>query len=179
MDAAQIKADKIKEYNLNHPLKVGGKQTSALREIVKMQDGCQYRGTIKQGKREGYGEAWWPDGRYYQGYWKADKPDGQGRLFEIDSTIYEGEWRGGLKSGQGKLTQFGSTSFYEGTFSNDKKNGQGFEKSDFGNYNGEYKDDLRHGKGKCVYSNGDIYEGEFKNDLHDGLGKYTRIDPNT
>ena len=31
-------------------------------------------------------------------------------------------------------------------------------------YVGELKDNLKHGKGKLKYKNGDIYEGEFKND---------------
>jgi len=68
MDAARIKAEMIKDYNHKNPLKVGGKQSSGVREIKQMHDGCQYKGnTNKNGKREGYGEAWWPDGRYYQG----------------------------------------------------------------------------------------------------------------
>ena len=33
MDAAQIKAEMIKEYNVKNPLKVGGKQPSGFREI--------------------------------------------------------------------------------------------------------------------------------------------------
>lgn len=31
---------------------------------------------------------------------------------------------------------------------------------------------MKHGKGKLLYSNGDIYEGEFKDNLHDGQGTY-------
>ncbi len=30
---------------------------------------------------------------------------------------------------------------------------------------GEWKEDLRHGWGKCVYPNGDIFEGYFENGI--------------
>ena len=38
-------------------------------------------------------------------------------------------------------------------------------------YIGEWKNDMKHGKGKFLYSNGDIYDGEWINDKKDGLGK--------
>lgn len=31
-----------------------------------------------------------------------------------------------------------------------------------------------HGKGKCEYANKDTYEGQFKDDARHGLGKYTQ-----
>ncbi|MGB1591776.1 MAG: membrane-binding protein, partial [Promethearchaeia archaeon] len=30
-------------------------------------------------------------------------------------------------------------------------------------YNGEWKNDLPHGKGTCTWSDGNVYEGEWKN----------------
>ena len=33
------------------------------------------------------------------------------------------------------------------------------------NYDGEWKDDKKHGKGRLFYSNGNVYEGQFKRDL--------------
>ena len=41
-----------------------------------------------------------------------------------------------------------------------------------GRYIGEIKNGLRHGKGKMIYSNGNIYEGNWLNDLFDGKGNY-------
>ena len=40
-------------------------------------------------------------------------------------------------------------------------------------YDGQWKDDKRHGDGKMIYYNGYIYEGEFENDVRHGQGKYT------
>lgn len=40
-------------------------------------------------------------------------------------------------------------------------------------YEGEYKDGLKHGKGKMTYKNGSYFEGEWKNDIINGYGKNT------
>lgn len=38
-------------------------------------------------------------------------------------------------------------------------------------YDGEWKNNLRHGVGICYYANGDIYEGKWEEDRRNGLGK--------
>ena len=42
-----------------------------------------------------------------------------------------------------------------------------------GTYTGTFKNDLKHGKGKYTYKNGDVYEGDFVNGVMTGKGKYT------
>ena len=39
-----------------------------------------------------------------------------------------------------------------------------------GHYDGMFKDGKRNGPGKYVYKNGDVYEGEYLNDLRHGRG---------
>ena len=39
-------------------------------------------------------------------------------------------------------------------------------------YHGEIENGLRHGRGDCNYSNGDVYNGEFQNGLQEGRGVY-------
>jgi len=39
-------------------------------------------------------------------------------------------------------------------------------------YEGEWKADLRHGRGTGRFANGDVYEGEFKADMRHGRGTY-------
>ena len=36
-------------------------------------------------------------------------------------------------------------------------------------YEGDYKDDKKHGKGIFRYGNGDVYDGNYKDDMRDGL----------
>jgi len=38
------------------------------------------------------------------------------------------------------------------------------------NYDGDLVDDMPHGRGRCVYNNGDIYEGEWKEGWRHGFG---------
>ena len=42
-----------------------------------------------------------------------------------------------------------------------------------------WKDDVKHGKGKFVYANGDVYEGEFANNMNCGIGKFIGFDGGT
>ena len=45
-------------------------------------------------------------------------------------------------------------------------------------YEGEWRDNLKHGRGKCVFPNGDEYEGEFELDKAAGQGVFTRPNGN-
>ena len=45
-----------------------------------------------------------------------------------------------------------------------------------GEYEGEMRNGLRWGYGKCVYSDGTIYEGEWENDVRKGKGIFTYVD---
>ena len=45
-------------------------------------------------------------------------------------------------------------------------------------YDGDWKDDVRNGKGKYTWINGDIYDGDWKDDKRNGKGKYTWVDGN-
>jgi hypothetical protein len=45
-------------------------------------------------------------------------------------------------------------------------------------YDGEWENDLKHGKGKITYTNGLCYDGEWKHGLKHGKGKITNINTN-
>ncbi|UQZ89024.1 hypothetical protein C4J81_07355 [Deltaproteobacteria bacterium Smac51] len=67
---------------------------------------------------------------------------------------YEGEMKNGRYDGRGRLTSF----YRDGTFSE---------------YEGPWVRDLKGtGRGRMVYTNGDVYEGEFKNGYRHGRGVY-------
>jgi len=46
-----------------------------------------------------------------------------------------------------------------------------FEQENGDKYEGDWKDDLKNGKGVIYYANGEIYDGEWKNDKYCGKGK--------
>lgn len=41
-------------------------------------------------------------------------------------------------------------------------------------YEGHFKDDKYHGKGKCAYANGDAYQGEFFDGERHGISDHRR-----
>uniref|UniRef100_A0A6U4D0Y7 Uncharacterized protein n=1 Tax=Vitrella brassicaformis TaxID=1169539 RepID=A0A6U4D0Y7_9ALVE len=112
------------------------------------------------------------DGYAYTGPLLDGKRDGpSGKLVKGDELVYRGEWKDDLPDGQGQLSM--REGFYEGQF----RNG------------------LRHGRGKFMYSSGRVgegpagkfrgspavirklgrqrfYDGEWENDLQHGEGTY-------
>ena len=90
----------------------------------------------------------------------------------------EGTYRGplvnGKATGHGVLTykkddRFGRIS-YEGDFKDNKKHGKGTHKLANGvSYVGEFKDDKAHGQGTMKWTAGS-YEGEWKDDKYNGHG---------
>lgn len=86
--------------------------------------------------------------------------------------FYEGQIKNRLFEGFGKYTSK-TMGVLTGYWKNGKPNGHcvliGVNKN---KYEGEFKDDLRHGKGVEVYDNGDRYEGEYSFGLKNGIGTY-------
>ena len=73
---------------------------------------------------------------------------------------YVGDFRAGIRCGNGRLTcttRDSSESLYEG----------------------EWVDDLRHGRGKIQYKNGNVYEGEFRSGERHGQCVFTNVAANT
>ena len=63
---------------------------------------------------------------------------------------------------------------YEGSWSNDQRNGNGkMVYEDGGVYIGTWKSGYKNEQGLMKWANGDSYEGGWKRDLMDGLGKFT------
>ncbi|WP_394218273.1 hypothetical protein [Halobacillus trueperi] len=110
-------------------------------------------------------------------------------LDEGDEEIVLGEYVGdrveGLKSGEGKL--FNNSSYYEGEWLHNKRNGFGKGVVDLGwlayfEYEGQWKDDREHGEGKGVVDvlwMHTVYEGEWKNGKREGYGEFIDRSGNT
>ena len=60
---------------------------------------------------------------------------------------------------------------YKGKCENGLANGKGTAKGE-DTYIGNFKDGLPDGKGKYIYSNGNIYDGNWSNGLKDGKGQF-------
>jgi hypothetical protein len=128
----------------------------------------RYEGEWENGQLNGKGIYNFPDGLQYNGEFKNHKRNGKGIFVWSDGMRYEGDWVDDNRQGKGILIE-ASGQKYEGTWINEKKDGKGIEtypdKDQQGrlSYNGEWKEDLKHGFGTQIWKNGDKYEGQWTN----------------
>jgi hypothetical protein len=147
---------------------------------------CLYKGELSlDGKFNGYGELYFKNGKKLEGKFVNGKLNGYGRLINLFGiNCYEGNFKDNqLLDGKGKIIKIednGDKTIYEGDIKNMKKEGKGIEKNKDYTYLGSFSDDLRHGKGKIIYNEGEeYYEGEFKNGKMTGYGFYKWSNNNT
>jgi hypothetical protein len=89
-----------------------------------------------------------------------------------DGSIYKGGMRGFVQHGPGEYV---SKAFqYQGEFKDGLKHGKGVYSWEGGDrYEGEFVDDRMSGRGKWRFANGDLYDGEVKAGAISGRGTYT------
>ena len=167
------------------PSKFNVKTDCLLRKDSNNED-CLYKGELSlDGKFNGYGELFFKNGKKLEGKFENGKLNGYGRLINLFGiNCYEGNFKDNqLLDGKGKIIKIednGDKIIYEGDIKNMKKEGKGIEKNKNYTYLGSFKDDLRHGKGKIIFNEGEeYYEGEFTNGKMTGYGFYKWSNNNT
>ena len=132
-------------------------------------------GFFSKGKLVGYGRIHFIDDGVFEGVFKDGKRSGQGMMKYImisdnssDSASYTGEWRYNLRHGQGEMIWNSDGSRFEGLWHMDQRlkgtftMGSNSTGSGATSYIGEFRDNLFHGRGKLVLTDGVIYEGVFE-----------------
>jgi hypothetical protein len=117
-----------------------------------------YEGNFENGKRSGRGKAFWSDRSgqvvQYDGYWLDGERYGTGKSFTKKGVLlYEGEWCGNKREGKGK--EFSCKTLEV-------------------KFEGQYRNDLRHGYGKtrrgwCFFQQGKRISAV-------GIQKFVQID---
>lgn len=158
-----------------------------------------YRGEYQDGKRHGFGAAYYRDGALsYAGFWKEGKKDGLGVSFrDGDHALHIARWENGKPGGFVSLFDSQGSLRYSGRFVNGKKQGAGVtvnpadgtlfvgkwqdgEATGVGSafdqegnllYYGGWKDGKRHGQGTEFDKNGAIvFDGEWRDGkYHNGI----------
>mmetsp|Transcript_12409 Transcript_12409/g.34426 ORF Transcript_12409/g.34426 Transcript_12409/m.34426 type:complete len:868 (-) Transcript_12409:51-2654(-) len=142
-----------------------------------------YEGEMFNGKRHGRGVCLHDNSLIYEGEWRYDKEHGFGTLFSEDRKriIYEGEWERGRIHGIGK--------YYYGDDDNSNDGGnKGSKKKRTAptaaalmknvpvrskcRYEGEFRENLRHGDGIYVLPDSSVYDGAWANGTMTGLGVF-------
>jgi hypothetical protein len=108
------------------------------------ENGNQYVGEYKDGKRNGQGT-----------YTYSPKSEWAGEQ-------YVGEYKDGKRNGQGKYT-YASGDQYVGEYKDGKRNGQGnYTYASGNNYIGGWKDNRKDGQGTYTYADGTVEQGIWK-----------------
>lgn len=109
----------------------------------------------------------------------SDGYTGKGKLTIPNGPVITGEFKDGLADGYAKM-DFLDGEVYEGEWKENKKHGKGVYVWPSGNerqqYTGAYKNGFMQGEGIMIYSSGKKYEGGFRKDTKSGHGKLTYSD---
>jgi len=144
------------------------------------QNGNHYDGECVDGKRHGHGiYTYKEECMRYNGMWLNDKTNGKGRLYLSYGRI-EGMFDGDIISLEKIIMNDGS--IYTGEIELDKDDrtlstytlGTGkMYYVDGTLYEGQFKNNKRHGQGNMIYNDKSVYEGFWENDERHGSGKIT------
>lgn len=146
-------------------------------------NGDSYVGYWENGLKSGFGTYKFSKGDTYIGEFKNDKPNGQGTYYFSNGKIYTGTFQNGRPARKSNTTSrfhqenkqkiSYDNGYYEGNIKNNTKHGLGsYHWNDGTKYYGDWKNDIMEGAGTCFYSNGDKYSGNWKNNKKSGNGTY-------
>lgn len=144
---------------------------SSPEDIITMDDGSRYVGTLIDDKMEGFGVLV-KNEEIYIGTFHESKPNGFLKLYRKNKLYYEGYWKDGAFNGEGTLyKEDGSIKtgdWIAGRLSQTLVDTQLPQ----GHYHGYAKDGKPDGLGKMDYANGTSYQGKWETGLWEGEGLY-------
>ena len=146
--------------------------SSSPEDVITMDDGSSYIGTLIDDKMEGFGVLV-KNNEVYIGTFHESKPNGFLKLYRKGKLYYEGYWKEGTFNGEGTLyKEDGSIktgNWIAGRLSQTLVDAQLPQ----GHYYGYSKDGKPDGLGKMDYIDGTSYQGKWKAGLWEGDGLYT------
>ena len=143
----------------------------SVREVYS--NGAVYTGQMKNGKKHGRGVFKFPGGGAYDGEWNDNQMDGFGSLYYKNGKLaYQGSFSMNKFHGKGEIyNEHVETLFVAFDYQNLDKVGNYWFK-----YEGEFTQDSKGPFGVLYLSNGESYQGEFKQNMAHGKGSFKRLD---
>lgn len=133
--------------------------------------GFQYTGQWQNGLKHGFGKFVACDGSCFEGQFNAGEISGPGKRTWPDGSWFEGQFVLGEMSGRGRYAHKMKDLTYEGEFKHNKFHGKGKLVSGGYEYIGDFENHKRHGQGEQVWRSGSSYEGQWSCGRRQGLGK--------
>eukprot|EP01041_Mallomonas_annulata_P007180 gene7180-14628_t len=140
----------------------GEQSWAPFEQDFKIVHGKRYEGTFQAGKRHGKGIFILGTGETYSGMFENNLYHGQGILKNIHGDIFIGEFARGLPCGKQEVT-YANGDKYSGEMVSGKYQGKGqfIWSNGQGSYDGDWRNNLPHGRGNRVFSNGNRYVGSY------------------
>jgi hypothetical protein len=134
-------------------------------------NGTVYEGPVVGGKLHGKGVLSFSDKSIFKGQFESNRILGKGEIQYSEYEEYKGEFVGFSRHGFGVYEHRGHNIKYEGNWENDVIHGKGrLEMKDQWVYNGDFKSNMKHGHGELEFESGTRYKGEFYKDQKHGKG---------
>jgi len=147
---------------------------------VKFNTGDKYIGRFKNEQFHGEGEYYFADGNKYVGNFNFGQFYGKGVYYDnSNGTIIEANFKDNQPTNPMRILSTSEGYEYYGDIVNSVKDGKGIFKypKQSGNapsiYEGDFKNDKFHGKGKLNWNDGGVYEGDFFEGEITGKGDYS------
>ena len=138
---------------------------------MKYDDGSEYIGQWKDGKRHGYGRWKLANGAEFVGDWQDDERKGRAVYIFVNRARYAIEWTGDEPQTNGPWA-WSDGGKYVGLH-DDREHGHGTVMyNDGGTYVGGYNHGDKQGIGTFVYPSGGIYFGDWFEGKPSGLGRF-------
>ncbi|KAM4698695.1 radial spoke head 10 homolog B [Rhinophrynus dorsalis] len=142
--------------------------------VAYFKDGNVYRGMFSEGLMHGNGSYMWTDGLTYQGDFYMNFPMGHGKYTWPDGSRYEGEVYKAIRHGIGIYTSSSQQVSYTGEWHKGKRHGKGtiyYNKEGTSWYEGDWNNNSKEGWGVQCFQSGNMYEGQWRNNTFHGEGK--------
>uniref|UniRef100_A0A5S6N0X5 G patch domain-containing protein 11 n=1 Tax=Xenopus tropicalis TaxID=8364 RepID=A0A5S6N0X5_XENTR len=142
--------------------------------VAYFKDGNIYRGMFSEGMMHGKGKYTWKDGLTYEGDFYMNFPMGHGIYKWSDGSQYEGEVYKAIRHGHGIFTSSNQKVSYVGDWHKGTRHGKGviyYNKEGTSWYEGDWISNKKEGWGVQCFISGNIYEGQWKNNIFHGMGK--------
>jgi hypothetical protein len=142
--------------------------------LIDKNSGNFYTGEVNLlGEMCGEGVLYTNDGSKYQGNFVNNYFSGWGCNIDSQGTFTLGVFTNGIINGFGQKSTYLNNKHYFGEFRNGLKHGKGKEVTEDHIYDGDFYDDQKKGKGKLTYKKmKDFYEGDFLDNSITGRGFY-------